>query len=113
MIWYPYEQMKTMRTPYKIVDAKGVYLYTPDQRLIDSVSSWWSVIHGYKHPELNRAITAQAERFSHVMLGGLTHEPAQRLSDKLQAFLPGDLDYSFFSDSGSVAVEVALKMALQ
>lgn len=113
MIWYPYEQMKTMRTPYKIVDANGVYLYTPDQRLIDSVSSWWSVIHGYKHPELNRAITAQAQRFSHVMLGGLTHEPAQRLSDKLQAFLPGDLDYSFFSDSGSVAVEVALKMALQ
>lgn len=113
MIWYPYEQMKTMRTPYKIVDANGVYLYTPDQRLIDSVSSWWSVIHGYKHPELNRAITAQAQRFSHVMLGGLTHEPAQKLSDKLQAFLPGDLDYSFFSDSGSVAVEVALKMALQ
>ena len=113
MIWYPYEQMKTMRTPYKIVDANGVYLYTPERRLIDSVSSWWSVIHGYKHPELNRAITAQAERFSHVMLGGLTHEPAQRLADKLQAFLPGDLNYSFFSDSGSVAVEVALKMALQ
>lgn len=113
MIWYPYEQMKTMREPYKIVDAEGVYLYTGDQKLIDSVSSWWSVIHGYKHPELNQAIISQTEKFSHVMLGGLTHEPVQKLSEKLQSFLPGDLDYSFFSDSGSVAVEVALKMALQ
>lgn len=113
MIWYPYEQMKTMRAPYEIVDASGVYLYTKDQKLIDSVSSWWSVIHGYKHPALNQAIVSQVEKFSHVMLGGLTHEPAQKLAQKLQSFLPGDLDYSFFSDSGSVAVEVALKMALQ
>ena len=113
MIWYPYEQMKTMKTPYKIVDAQGVYLYTEDQKLIDSVSSWWSVIHGYKHPELNAAIEEQLKKFAHVMLGGLTHEPAQKLSDKLQSWLPGDLDYCFFSDSGSVAVEVALKMALQ
>lgn len=81
--------------------------------LIDSVSSWWSMIHGYKHPELNQAITSQVRKFSHVMLGGLTHEPVCKLSEKLADFLPGDLDYSFFSDSGSVAVEVALKMALQ
>lgn len=113
MIWYPYEQMKTMKAPYQIVDANGVYLYTKDQELIDSVSSWWSVIHGYKHPELNKAIISQVEKFSHVMLGGLTHEPAQKLSEKLQNWLPGDLDDCFFSDSGSVAVEVALKMALQ
>ncbi|MFQ9934124.1 MAG: adenosylmethionine--8-amino-7-oxononanoate transaminase [Lachnospiraceae bacterium] len=113
MIWYPYEQMKTMKAPYKIVDANGVYLYTKDSKLIDSVSSWWSVIHGYKHPELNQAIISQAEKFAHVMLGGLTHEPVQKLSEKLQSWLPGDLDYCFFSDSGSVAVEVALKMALQ
>ena len=113
MIWYPYQQMKTMGTPYEIVDAEGVYLYTRDQKLIDSVSSWWSVIHGYKHPVLNEAIQAQVSRFSHVMLGGLTHAPAQKLSQKLESFLPGDLDYCFFSDSGSVAVEVALKMALQ
>ena len=113
MIWYPYEQMKTMKAPYQIVDANGVYLYTKDQELIDSVSSWWSVIHGYKHPELNKAIISQVEKFSHVMLGGLTHEPAQKLSKKLQSWLPGDLDDCFFSDSGSVAVEVALKMALQ
>lgn len=113
MIWYPYEQMKNMRAPYEIVDAKGVYLYTKDRQLIDSVSSWWSVIHGYKHPVLTEAIKGQADRFSHVMLGGLTHEPVQKLSRKLEEWLPGDLDYCFFSDSGSVAVEVALKMALQ
>ena len=113
MIWYPYEQMKTMKKPWKILDAEGVYLYTEDQKLIDSVSSWWSVIHGYKHPELNEAIISQVEKFSHVMLGGLTHEPVEKLSDKLESWLPGDLDYCFFSDSGSVAVEVGLKMALQ
>lgn len=113
MIWYPYEQMKTMKKPWKIVDAQGVYLYTEDNKMIDSVSSWWSVIHGYKHPVLNEAMKEQIDRFSHVMLGGLTHEPVERLSEQLKAYLPGDLDYCFFSDSGSVAVEVALKMALQ
>ena len=113
MIWYPYEQMKTMREPYKILDADGVYLYTKDRKLIDSISSWWCMIHGYRHPELTAAIKEQADHFCHVMLGGLTHEPVQRLSQKLQEFLPGDLDYCFFSDSGSVAVEVSLKMALQ
>ena len=113
MIWYPYEQMKTMKDPYKILDAEGVHLYTKDQKLIDSISSWWCMIHGYKHPELTEAIKEQADRFCHVMLGGLTHEPVEKLSEKLQEFLPGDLDYCFFSDSGSVAVEVSLKMALQ
>ena len=113
MIWYPYEQMKNMKQPYKIVDAEGVYLYTEDAKLIDSVSSWWCMIHGYKNPEITQAIQEQAGKFSHVMLGGLTHEPVQKLSAKLKEFLPGDLDYCFFSDSGSVEVEVALKMALQ
>lgn len=113
MIWYPYEQMKNMKTPFKIIDAEGVWLQTEDRKMIDSVSSWWSVIHGYKHPVLNEAIKTQVDRFAHVMLGGLTHEPVQMLSQKLQSFLPGDLDYCFFSDSGSVAVEVSLKMALQ
>ena len=113
MIWYPYAQMKTMPAPYKIIDADGVYLYTADQKLIDSVSSWWCMIHGYKHPELTAAIQQQAGKFCHVMLGGLTHEPVEQLSQKLQEFLPGALDYCFFSDSGSVAVEVSLKMALQ
>jgi len=113
MIWYPYQQMKKMKDPYKIIDAEGVYIYTEDKKLIDSVSSWWSVIHGYKHPVLNEAIKGQVDKFAHVMLGGLTHDPVQKLSDKLAEFLPGDLDYCFFSDSGSVGVEVALKMALQ
>ena len=113
MIWYPYQQMKTMQTPYEIVDAEGVYLYTRERRMIDSVSSWWSVIHGYKHRALNQVLVDQAGRFSHVMLGGLTHAPAQQLAEKLGQWLPGELAYSFFSDSGSVAVEVALKMALQ
>ena len=113
MIWYPYQQMKTMQTPYEIVDAEGVYLYTRERRMIDSVSSWWCMIHGYKHPALNQVLVDQAGRFSHVMLGGLTHAPAQQLAEKLGQWLPGELAYSFFSDSGSVAVEVALKMALQ
>lgn len=113
MIWYPYTQMKTMKEPYKIIDADGVYLYTKDNKMIDSVSSWWCMIHGYKNKEITEAIKNQADQFSHVMLGGLTHDSVQKLSNKLKEFLPGDLDYCFYSDSGSVAVEVALKMALQ
>lgn len=113
MIWYPYQQMKTMTPPIRVTDAQGVYLYTDDTKLIDSVSSWWSTIHGYRHPVLDEAAHSQLDRFAHVMLGGLTHEPVERLSSKLRQWLPGDLDYCFFSDSGSVAVEVALKMALQ
>ena len=114
MIWYPYEQMKTMEAPYKITGAEGVYLYTEDgNKMIDSISSWWSMIHGYNHPRINEAIKSQVDDFSHVMLGGLTHDPALKLAEKLQQWLPGDLDYCFFSDSGSVAVEVSLKMALQ
>ena len=88
--------MKTMKAPYKILDAEGVHLYTKDQKLIDSISSWWCMIHGYKHPELTEAIKEQADRFCHVMLWGLTHEPVEKLSAKLQEFLPGDLDYCFF-----------------
>ncbi|MBQ2617453.1 MAG: adenosylmethionine--8-amino-7-oxononanoate transaminase [Synergistaceae bacterium] len=113
MIWYPYTQMKGMKSPYNITGAEGVYLYTDGKKLIDSVSSWWSAIHGYNHPEMNEAIISQVRKFSHVMLGGLTHEPVERLSEKLRVLLPGDLNHCFFSDSGSVAVEVALKMALQ
>ena len=113
MIWYPYEQMKTMNSPYEIVDAEGPYLYTKDAKLLDSISSWWSVIYGYHQPQITEAICLQANKFSHVMLGGLTHKPVEELSEKMASWLPGDLDYCFFSDSGSVAVEVALKMALQ
>ncbi|MBP5620843.1 MAG: aminotransferase class III-fold pyridoxal phosphate-dependent enzyme, partial [Thermoguttaceae bacterium] len=113
MIWRPYQQMRNPALPYRIVDAEGVFLYTENQRLIDSISSWWCVIHGYKHPVITDEIVEQAKLFSHVMLAGLTHEPVERLSAKLEEILPGDLKHSFFSDSGSVAVEVALKIALQ
>lgn len=113
-VWYPYEQMKTAVPHLKIKDAKGVHLYTEDGKdLIDSVSSWWSVIHGYKNEEINKAITDQLSRFAHVMLGDLTHDAVEKLGEKLAELLPGDLDYCFFSDSGSVGVEVALKIALQ
>ena len=104
MIWYPYQQMKTMTPPLRITDARGVYLYAGESKLIDSISSWWSVIHGYHHPVLDEAIRSQLEHFAHVMLGGLTHDAAEALSAKLEAWLPGDLDYSFYSDSGSVAL---------
>lgn len=114
MLWYPYAQMKTLDAPIKIKEARGVHLYTEGNHdLIDSVSSWWSVIHGYNNKEINEVINNQLEKFAHVMLGGLTHEPALKLASKLESMLPGDLNYSFFSDSGSVAVEVALKMAIQ
>ena len=114
MIWYPYAQMKTMAPPIKIASAKGIHLYTEDGHdLIDSISSWWSVIHGYNNPVINDAIKEQLDKFAHVMLGGLTHDSVQKLSDKLAEWLPGDLNYCFFSDSGSDAVEVALKIALQ
>ena len=114
MLWYPYAQMKTVGPPIKIVSAQGVHLYTEDGHdLIDSISSWWSVIHGYNNSRINNVIKEQLDKFAHVMLGGISHEPVRKLSDKLASWLPGDLNYCFFSDSGSVAVEVALKMALQ
>lgn len=113
MIWYPYTQMKTMKKPIEITYAKGTKLYADKHELIDSISSWWSVIHGYSNEEINDVMKNQIDRFSHIMLGGLTHKPVQRLSQKLSEILPKDLDYCFFSDSGSVAVEVSLKMAVQ
>ena len=113
MIWYPYTQMKTMEDPVLVTDAHGAILETPEGPLIDSIASWWSMAYGYKHPELTKVLTEQANCFSHVMLGGLTHEPVQKLTEKLESWLPGDLNHCFYSDSGSVAIEVALKMALQ
>ena len=98
MIWYPYTQMKTMKQPYKIVKAEGVYLYTEERKMIDSISSWWSVIHGYHHPVLNQAIENQLHDFAHVMLGGLTHDAVEKLSSKLSSWLPGHLNHCFFSD---------------
>jgi adenosylmethionine-8-amino-7-oxononanoate aminotransferase len=98
----------------QVARAQGVRLHLRDGRvLIDAIASWWCVIHGYNHPELNAALRAQLDDFAHVMLGGLTHAPAQRLADKLVALAPPGLAHVFFADSGSVGMEVAMKMAVQ
>jgi adenosylmethionine-8-amino-7-oxononanoate aminotransferase len=113
-IWYPYTQHKTMPQPLLVRSASGIYLeLDTGERLIDAISSWWAVIHGYKHPKLDKAATKQLSKLSHVMLGGLTHEPAQRLATLLADITPGDIQQIFFSDSGSVGCEVALKLAIQ
>lgn len=111
-VWHPYASITPAFAPQWVVRAKGVYLELADgKQLIDGMSSWWCVIHGYQHPTLNAAIQTQLQMFAHVMFGGLTHEAAVQLAKQL-ADLTG-LSRVFFSDSGSVAVEVAMKMALQ
>lgn len=113
-LWYPYAQMRGLEAPYQVTAAHGVMLHLADGRsLIDAISSWWCVIHGYNHPEINAALRAQVEQFAHVMLGGLTHEPARRLAQKLVEITPAGLDHVFFGDSGSVGMEIAMKMAVQ
>ncbi len=113
-IWLPYAQMKTAPAPLAVVGARGSRLHLADGReLIDGVASWWTVAHGYGHPHINKAVREQLERLPHVMLGGLAHEQAYTLSTRLSRILPEGLERVFFSDSGSVAVEVALKMAIQ
>jgi len=113
-LWYPYAQMKGLEVQNHVVRAEGVRLHLADGRILtDAISSWWSVIHGYHHPVLDAALQEQAQKFSHVMLGGLTHTPAQRLAERLVELVPGDLNHVFFADSGSVGMEVAMKMAVQ
>lgn len=113
-IWHPYSSMINPPPAYPVVHASGVKLTLADGReLIDGMSSWWSVIHGYQHPQLNEAAHEQIDRFSHVMFGGLTHEPAIELCRKLVAMTPEPLQKVFLADSGSVSVEVAMKMAIQ
>jgi adenosylmethionine-8-amino-7-oxononanoate aminotransferase len=113
-IWHPYSAMHSDLPVFHVDSASGVYLNLSDgRRLIDGMSSWWCTIHGYNHPRLNKALEQQLQRMAHVMFGGLTHEPAIRLVEKLVALTPQGLQSVFISDSGSVAVEVALKMAIQ
>ena len=113
-VWHPYSAIDADTPVFPVVSAKGVRLRLADGReLIDGMSSWWSAIHGYNHPVLNRAIEQQLGRMSHVMFGGLTHEPAVALARKLVEITPEPLQSVFFSDSGSVSVEVAMKMAIQ
>ncbi|MGG4661757.1 adenosylmethionine--8-amino-7-oxononanoate transaminase [Providencia vermicola] len=113
-IWHPYTSMSHPIPAYPIVAAHGVELEMADgKKLIDGMASWWSAIHGYNHPELNQAAINQLNQMSHVMFGGITHPPAVNLCRQLVAMTPAPLECVFLADSGSVAVEVALKMALQ
>jgi adenosylmethionine-8-amino-7-oxononanoate aminotransferase len=113
-VWLPYVQMKTMREPLAVARTEGCRIVLNDGReLIDGVASWWTACHGYNHPHIRGAVQRQLAVMPHVMLGGLAHEQAYTLARRLAALMPGDLERVFFSDSGSVAVEVAMKMAVQ
>jgi adenosylmethionine---8-amino-7-oxononanoate aminotransferase len=114
LVWHPYTQMKTSRDPLPIVRGEGVYLYTDDgRRVLDGISSWWVNIHGHSHPRLNQALADQAERLEHVIFAGATHRPAVDLAERLIGALPEGLERVFYSDNGSTAVEVAVKLAVQ
>jgi adenosylmethionine-8-amino-7-oxononanoate aminotransferase len=113
-VWHPYGPMPGQIDPLVVTDAEGVRLRLADGReLVDGMASWWSAIHGYRHPVLDAAVRDQLGRMSHVMFGGLTHEPAVRLAAKLVEITPEPLQHVFLADSGSVSVEVAIKMCLQ
>ena len=113
-LWHPYTQMQTAPAPLPIVKGEGVYLYTEDgRRLLDGISSWWVTIHGHAHPRLNQALIEQANQLEHVMFAGCTHRPAVELAERLIEWLPPGLTRVFYSDNGSTAVEVALKLAHQ
>ena len=113
-IWLPYAQMKTAPLPLPVMRTEGTRIHLADGReLLDGIASWWTACHGYNHPHIRQAVQRQLEVMPHVMFGGLVHEQALTLAQRLAAMLPGDLDRVFFTDSGSVAVEVAMKMAIQ
>ena len=113
-LWPPYTQMRTTPIGLPVSEAEGVRIKLADGRtLIDGVSSWWSVCHGYRHPHIEQAVVNQLQKLPHIMLGGYQHEPAALLAKRLADICPGELNHVFFTDSGSVAIEVAMKMAIQ
>jgi adenosylmethionine-8-amino-7-oxononanoate aminotransferase len=113
-IWLPYAQMQTAPLPLPAVRTEGSRIFLQDGRvLVDGIASWWTACHGYNHPHIQQAVRTQLERLPHVMFGGLGHEPAYRLATRLAKLLPDPLNRVFFTDSGSVAVEVAIKIAVQ
>jgi len=113
-VWRPYCQMKTAPAPLPVARTDGVRLYLEDGRvLIDGMASWWTACHGYNHPHIRAAVERQLSLAPHMMFGGLAHEPAYRLAERLAKLLPGELNHVFFAESGSVSVEIAMKMALQ
>src|SRR6267378_2889734 len=113
-VWLPYAQMKTARPPLAVARTEDCRIVLADGReLIDGIASWWTACHGYNHPHIAAAVRRQLDVMPHVMFGGLAHEPALTLARRLAALMPAGLDRVFFSDSGSVAVEVAMKMAVQ
>ena len=113
-VWHPYTQMRTAPPPLPIVRGQGVYLYTEDgRRILDGISSWWVNIHGHSHPKLNEALARQAQQLEHVMFAGCTHPAAVELAERLVSVLPDGLQRVFYSDNGSTAVEVAVKLATQ
>ena len=113
-LWHPYTQMLNQPPPLGIVRGEGVYLYTEDgHRILDGISSWWVNIHGHAHPKLNAALASQAGELEHVIFAGCTHRPAVELAERLVSLLPDGLTRVFYSDNGSTAVEVALKLAVQ
>src|SRR5579863_7606346 len=113
-LWHPYTQMQTRPDPLAVVRAEGVWLYTEDgRRILDGISSWWVNIHGHAHPKLNASLAAQARELEHVVFAGCTHRPGVELAGRLLEILPRGMARIFYSDNGSTAVEVALKMAIQ
>ncbi|MAC45441.1 MAG: adenosylmethionine--8-amino-7-oxononanoate transaminase [Oceanospirillum sp.] len=113
-LWFPYAQMKHLEVNYEVDTGEGPYIqFTNGMRLLDATCSWWCMIHGYRHPDITQAIHEQADKLAHVMLGGLKNRPAVELANKLVEITPEGLNHVFFSDSGSVGMEVAMKMAVQ
>jgi len=113
-IWHPFTQMQTAEAPIPVIRGEGVYLYTEDgKKILDAISSWWVSIHGHAHPYIIEKVTKQLQSLEHVMFAGFTHSGAVQLAKRLIHLLPNKIERIFYSDNGSTAVEVALKMAFQ